>query len=237
MKIALASARLIDRDIAYNLSQMERFMKRAKAAGGKLICFGETFLQGFCCFDWYFSRDREMAISVDSAVFGKVCALSAEIGIDVLFGFAELDGEAIFSSAALIAEGGLHHLYRRISKGWKEYTKTDGHYQEGTAVETFSYGGKTFAVALCGDLWDMPERFSLGEEVLLWPVYISYTPEEWAAGVGREYAEQAQNCCKKVLLVNSLADGDAYGGAFAFSEGKISAGLEMGREGLLMAEV
>ena len=41
MKIALASAQIIDRDIKYNLSQMERYMKEAKAMGADLVCFGE----------------------------------------------------------------------------------------------------------------------------------------------------------------------------------------------------
>ena len=34
MKIALATVRIIDRDIYYNLMQMERYMKEAKAKMG-----------------------------------------------------------------------------------------------------------------------------------------------------------------------------------------------------------
>lgn len=44
MKIALASARIVDRDINYNLTQMERYMKEAKANSADLVCFGESFL-------------------------------------------------------------------------------------------------------------------------------------------------------------------------------------------------
>lgn len=33
MKVALASARIVDRDINYNLLQVERYMKEAKVKG------------------------------------------------------------------------------------------------------------------------------------------------------------------------------------------------------------
>lgn len=237
MKIALASARLIDRDMPYNRKQIERYAREAKAAGAGLVCFGETFLQGFNCFDWDFEADRHMAVGTDSEIFRDICALSAELQTDILFGFAELAGEAIYSSAALVGEGRIKHLYRRISKGWKEYRRTDGHYREGDCTLSFVYGGRKFLIGLCGDLWDYPERFRAEEDVLLWPVYISYPPEEWEGGIRQEYAEQAAKCCGKVLMVNCMAEGDAYGGAFFFRDGAVQAQLPVGREGLLIVEV
>lgn len=237
MKIALASARQINRGIDHNLSQMERFMNEAKAAGADLVCFGETFLQGFDCCEWEYDRDRNMAVSVDSDVFRSVLRMSAEIGVDVLFGFVELDGETIYSSAALVTEGRLHRLYRRISQGWKEYRKTDSHYREGDTVPVFGYRGRKCSIGLCGDFWDYPERFRLGEDILFWPVYISYTPEEWNQGVGEEYAAQAKQCCEHTLLVNCICDEDAQGGAVYFKDGKIAAELPVGKEGILLVDL
>lgn len=237
LRVALAAARQIDRDIPYNLARMEHWMRQGKAGGAALVCFGETFLQGFDCFEWQYERDCRMAVSVDSDVFGAVCRLSAEIGIDVLFGFAELAGEAIFSSCALIENGRLRHLYRRISRGWKEYSRTDDHYREGTKVVPFSYRGRSCLVGLCGDLWDYPERFRQGQDVLFWPVYISYTPAEWGGGVRAEYAQQAARCGRKVLLCNCIAGEDAWGGAVCFENGTIAAELPMGQEGLLFVEL
>lgn len=237
MKIALASAMLIDRDIHHNLKQIKRYAAEAKAAGAALVCFGETFLQGFNCFDWNFETDRHMAVSTDSEAFWAICALSAELQIDILFGFAESAEDAIYSSAALLGEGRIRHLYRRISKGWKEYRQTDHHYREGTSPRPFAYDGRKFLIGLCGDLWDYPERFRAQEDVLLWPVYISYPPEEWESGIRQEYAEQAAKCCGKVLMVNCMAEGDAYGGAFFFRDGAVQAQVPVGREGLLIVEV
>ena len=42
MKIALASAKQIDKRVSYNLQQIEQYAKEAKEAGAGLVCFGET---------------------------------------------------------------------------------------------------------------------------------------------------------------------------------------------------
>ena len=237
MKIALASARMRDRDIPYNLAQMERYMRQAQQAGAALVCFGETFLQGFDALTWRFADDQTMAISTDSSLFAGICHMSAKHSIDVLFGYVERSGDALFSSCALIADGELLHNYRRISKGWKEYTKTDEHYREGEAVEVFHYKGKRCVIGLCGDLWDCPERFALGAELLFWPVYTCWTAEEWENQSKAEYAQQANKCCPNTLYINSLCDEDAFGGAAYFENGTVRTGLPMGQEGLLFVEV
>ena len=237
MKIALASAQIRNRDIEYNLSQMERYMRQAKQAGAALVCFGETFLQGFDALTWCFETDKAIAISTDSQLFAEICHLSGKHGIDLLFGYVERSGDALYSACALIADGKLHHNYRRISKGWKEYWKTDEHYREGEAVEVFHYKGNPCVIGLCGDLWDYPERFCLGEDLLFWPVYTSWTAEEWENGHKAEYAEQANKCCPNTLYVNSICDEDAFGGAVFFEQGTVRKELPIGEEGLLFVEV
>ncbi len=236
MKIALASARLVDRDVRHNLSQMERFMKEAKAGGAALVCFGEAFLQGFNALSWDYEADRKIALSTASDEFEQIKAWTKQLEIDVLFGYNELADGFIYSSCALIAEGRLVHNYRRISRGWKEYWKTDTHYREGERPEVFLYRGKTCVIGLCGDLWDAPEQFAMGEELLFWPVYVSWTREEWENDGKLEYAQQAGLCCGKTLYVNALADGDAFGGAALFSGGAIQSEWPLFKEGLLYVE-
>lgn len=237
MNIALASARIIDRNIPHNLSQMARCMKQAKAGGADLVCFGEAFLQGFNALSWSYAADRKIALPVDSPEFLQIRAWTKEIGIDVLFGYNELADDAIYSSCALIADGALVHNYRRISKGWKEYRKTDGHYREGNATTVFLYRGRRCTIALCGDLWEYPARFALGETLLFWPVYVSWTKEEWENGGRLEYAAQAKLCCAHTLYVNSLCDGDAIGGAAHFADGAIPKELPLFQERLLHVEL
>ena len=166
MKIALASARFINNNVHFNLEQIRRYAREAKGAGADLLCFGEAFLQGFDALNWDYVHDREIAVATDSGVFGELRALTEEVGIDLLFGFIERAGEVLYSSCALLEGGKMLHLYRRISKGWKEYEKTGEWYQEGGAPEVFSYRGKQCLITLCGDLWDAPERFRQGQDLL-----------------------------------------------------------------------
>ena len=46
MRIGLASYEVKNKDVAFNLSQMERAMEKAQGKV-ELLCFGEAFLQGF----------------------------------------------------------------------------------------------------------------------------------------------------------------------------------------------
>lgn len=237
MKIALASARIADGNIRFNLSQMERYMKEAKANGAELVCFGEAFLQGFNALSWRYEEDKKIALSISSWEFLQIKRFSKTIGIDVLFGYNESEGAYIYSSCALISDGGVVHNYRRISRGWKEYRQTDEHYREGERAETFVYKGKKCVIGLCGDLWEYPEKFALGEDVLFWPVYVCWTKEEWENGGKIEYAQQAKLCCADVLYINSVCEGDAFGGAARFTDGKIQNELPILREGLLYVEI
>ena len=237
MKIALVSAQFINGDTKYNLSQMEHYLIEAKKQSAHLVCFGESFLQGFDCFTWRFEDDKNIAISTNSSLFTEVCNMSLQHKIDILFGYMEIDGEAIYSSCALISNGKLCHNYRRISKGWKEYTKTDEHYCEGDTVEVFDYNGRSCVLALCGDLWDYPERFALGEDLLLWLCYVSWTADQWENEQKNNYALQAGKCCTHTLYVNSICQGDALGGVVFFEKGLVKHELPMGNEGLLLVEL
>ena len=149
MKIALTSAKFKNNDVPFNLRQIEDCMLQAKEAGAELVCFGEAFLQGFDALTWYWERDRDVAVTTDSEVFRALERLTADTGIDLLVGFLEREGEEIYSSCALLSEGRAVHNYRRISRGWKDFRKTDAHYREGREVTLFRWRGRTCPPASC----------------------------------------------------------------------------------------
>ncbi len=239
MKIALASARFIDCNIGFNLSQIEKYMLQAKTMGADLLCFGESYLQGFECLKWDYEIDKNTAVSLSSPEFTQLSKWTAEIGVDLLFGFIEKCENALYSSCAVLSNGKLLHLYRRISKGWKEFWHTDSHYQEGDAVKLFSYQDKNCLIALCGDLWDYPERFLQGADLLFWPVFVNFSIEEWINAELADYLKQANTVCSDVLFINSIVDGEkpAFGGCYHFADGEIKECLPMGKEGLFIVDV
>ena len=69
-----------------------------------------------------------------------------------------------------------------------------------------------------------------------------YRADEWNSAIKHEYAEQAEKCGKRVLLINpycadeNAADA-AAGGAVDFRNGKIQAELPAGNSGMLMINV
>lgn len=235
MKIGLASYRFENGGIEHNLSQIEKALARARG-DVDLLCFGETFLQGFDALSWGYERDKDIAVSVDSEIMRRLCKLTLDYGTDLLLGYIERDGDGIYSSCAVIAGGEVVHDYRRISKGWKEYAITDGHYREGASTEGFSYRGVPIKIALCGDLWDCPERFET-DGLLIWPVYVNFGLDEWSRQEG-EYAAQARLAARRTLMVDPLSDDPvSHGGAFYFVDGRIEAKLPYDTEGILIVQV
>ena len=141
MKIGLAAYSFVNGDIQHNLSQVE---KGLRAAGGRvdLLCFGESFLQGFDALSWRYEADRTVAVSADSPVMGELARLAGEYKTDLLLGYFERSGDSLYSSCAVFIDGRLAYNYRRISKGWKEYSITDEHYREGAETKGFLYQGR-----------------------------------------------------------------------------------------------
>lgn len=237
MKIALAPVKLKNKDVAFNMSQIKHYMQQAKENNAILICFGESYLQGFHCLTWNYDVDCKIAISVHSPIFQLLLNLTKEIGIDLLIGFYELDINSIYSSCALLSNGKIFHKYRYISKGWKNTSKADAHYREGNTVTCFTYHDKKCLLALCGDVWDQPKRFSLGQDLFFWLVYVGWTKEKWNSSEKNAYAKQAKYCCKTTLYVNSICINDANGGAALWMDGTIQAEVPMDTEKLLIVEI
>lgn len=233
MRIGLASYRCENKNTEFNINQIERAMREAQ---GKvdLLCFGEAFLQGFDSLCWDFEIDKNIAVSKESETMERLRKMTVQYDMAILLGYIERDGERLYSSCAVIADGTIVHNYRRISRGWKEFTRTDEHYCEGTVTGEFRLQGQDFMVALCGDLWDFPERFRTGH-TLLWPVYVNYSKEEWEGGAIEEYAAQAVLAAGETLMVNPL-DNDPvnHGGSFCFRNGTVAARLPFDTEGVLI---
>ncbi len=232
--IALASAPFVNGRREENLRTMLAFMEEAAENGADLICFGESFLQGFDTLCWDYAADRDVAVTVDSSEVRRIREASVRLGVDVMLGYIEREGEKLYSSCMLVEKGKVTRNYHRMSVGWKEYSKTDDHYREGAAPLLFDYRGWKCSIALCGDLWDVTQdAFRLGEEILFWPLYCSYTREEWLSGTLDEYAQQCKDHAPLTLMINSICEGDSVGGCAVYQQGRVAQLLEPGTDGLL----
>ncbi len=235
MRIGLVSYRCKNRNMPFNLGQIERALRETQGKAD-LLCFGEAFLQGFDSLCWDYETDRHTATEQSSEAISRLRRLTVQYGTALLTGYIEKDGEHLYSSCIVLADGEIVHNYRRISRGWKEYPKTDGHYREGTGTGEFRLFGKDIMLSLCGDLWDFPERFRT-EHLLIWPVYVNYTVEEWKNGILDEYAAQASLAARDTLMINPIdADPVNHGGSFRFQNKKVTAGIPFDREQILIVD-
>ena len=104
MKIGLVSYEFKNGEIEYNIKKIE---KAIISANGKadLLCFGETFLQGFDSLSWNYEIDKNIAITRDSFIMDKLKNLSEKYNIDLGIGYIEREREQIFSSFVVIEKG------------------------------------------------------------------------------------------------------------------------------------
>ena len=236
MRIGLVSYRCENRNTEFNMSQIELAMQRSK---GKidLLCFGEAVLQGFDALYWDYEADKAIALELSSETISRLRSWTVQYGVSLITGYIERDREKLYSSCVVISEGEIVHNYRRISKGWKEYSKTDGHYCEGNETGSFYIQGKEVTLALCGDLWEFPDRFRT-DKLLIWPIYVNYTIDEWNHGAIDEYAAQAALAASDVLMINPIDNKPVnHGGSFHFHDGQTVAKIPFDREGILTVNV
>ena len=236
MRAGLVSYRCENRNIAFNMGQIERALIASKDKVD-VLCFGEAYLQGFDAFCWDDEADKKVAVELTSETMNRLRSWTVQYGISMIIGYMERDGETLYSSCAAIADGKVIHNYRRISKGWKEASKTDDHYAEGTDAKSFRLHGKEITIALCGDLWEYPEKFKT-ENLLIWPVYVNYSIDEWQSGTLDEYAAQAALASGNVLMVNPIDNNPVnHGGSCYFRDGRVAERIPFDEEGILIVEV
>ena len=236
MRIGLVSFRCENQNISFNMDQIERALRETE---GKvdLLCFGEAFLQGFDSLCWNYEPDKITAIERSSETISLLCRWTAQYGTSLIVGYIEKDQDKLYSSCIVLSDGAIIHNYRRISKGWKEYTRTDDHYCEGTDTGSFRLHGVDMKIALCGDLWDFPERFRT-DHLLIWPVYVNYSVEEWNSGALNEYATQAALAASDTLMVNPIDSCPVnHGGSFFMHDGRIVKRIPFDEERILIVDV
>ncbi len=245
MKIALASAPVKNQNIEFNLQAMIETMENCRGKADILL-FGESVLQGFDSLCWRYEADQLMASALTDPSLRNMRDAARANKIAVSFGFIERGDGVLYSSQIFIgADGEIVNVFRRVSTGWKESAKADGHYREGRHFEKFYYNGHSFATGLCGDLWTdgRPEEMkALDADIVLWPVWCDYAPEEWNERIKYEYAEQAARCGRNVFLVNPYcadpdAEGCAAGAGAYFRDGKIVAERPAGTAGILITDI
>lgn len=102
--------RLGDKDA--NLAAMRSRLQEAAGQGARLVVFPECILSGYCF------NSKEEAWPFAESVPGPSTATLAEdcrrLGVHVVYGLLEQDGDRLFNVAALVGPAGLVGCYRKL---------------------------------------------------------------------------------------------------------------------------
>lgn len=236
VEIGLVSYRCENGNIFFNLSRIERALREAQGKA-ELLCFGEAFLQGFDSLCWGYEIDRAMAEELSSETIRQLCRLTVQYGIALLVGYFEKKRECVYSSCAVLAHGAIVHNYGRISGGWKERSKTDYRYCEGLRRDNSGFMERRCCCPSAETYGSIPERFKT-EHLLIWPVYVNFTPTEGENGVLNAYAAQASLAAQDALMINPIdTEPCNHGGSFRFQHEVLTDRILFDEEGILIVDV
>ena len=148
MRIALAQIDPTVGDIAGNAAKIASRIEEARKAGAALVVTPELALSGYPPEDLLFHRgfrrriDESLARLADSAR-----------GIDLLVGYPEYSGGALFNSAAWIRDGQRIANYRKQRLPNYQVFDEKRYFTQGDAFISVGLGGVRIAPIICEDIW------------------------------------------------------------------------------------
>jgi 5-aminopentanamidase len=112
MKVAAVQMDVTILEKEHNLEKVLGNLEEADAVGAKLIVFPECALTGYCF------TSREEAAPVAETVPGpsteRIAAVAKRLGVTVVVGLLESEGDVIYNAAAVITPTGILGTYRKV---------------------------------------------------------------------------------------------------------------------------
>jgi predicted amidohydrolase len=138
-------------DTAANLAHIEQAARDAQAKGASLLITPELGLTGYGAGDVI----RELAETVDGPLVGQLQAISTELGIAIIAGFAERAEGTVFNSAVYVDGAAVPVVYRK-SNLYGDYERAlFSPAAPGTIV--FDHRGLKCGMLICYDV-EFPEN-------------------------------------------------------------------------------
>jgi N-carbamoylputrescine amidase len=166
VRIAAAQITSVVGQVADNLAKHEEYVRRAAAAGARVICFPELSLSGYPTGS---TVPLDLAQPLSGELAQEIRALSRAIGVVVLAGMLELDRSGVVYNTQLVAgPEGLLGAYRKVHVPTSEIRR----FSHGSAFPVFRLPWATIGVQICYDS-HYPEGSTIqalqGAEVIFLP--------------------------------------------------------------------
>ncbi len=166
--IAAAQFEARDADKTYNLGRIEALARQAVERGAQIVGFHEGCITGYT-FIQELSRDQIAALAEpvpDGPSTRRLVELSRELGVPLLAGLLERDGEKLFNTHVAVAPHGLIARHRKL------HAFISPHLACGDAFTLFELCGARCAILTCYDnnLVENPRIVALrGAEIVFAP--------------------------------------------------------------------
>jgi NAD+ synthase (glutamine-hydrolysing) len=190
MRLALCQLNATVGDIAGNTERIREGARDARASGADLVLFPELAITGYPPEDLllkeHFLTDAAAALRT----------LAAEIaGIVAIVGFPER-AEDVYNSAAVLAGGSVHAVYRKVLLPNYGVFDEQRYFQSGRGGAVQELGGQRLGLTVCEDIWEPGPPASdeaLAGATLI--VNISASPYHAGKGAERErmFAQRARD--------------------------------------------
>jgi NAD+ synthase (glutamine-hydrolysing) len=190
MRLALCQINATVGDIAGNAERVSAGMRDAREAGAELVLFPELVLTGYPPEDLLL---KEHFLADAAAALATLAEESRDIVAVV--GFPER-AEDVFNAAAVLAEGAVHAVYRKVYLPNYGVFDEQRYFQAGAAGAVLDLGHERLGLTVCEDIWEPGPPAS--EEALAGAtlvVNISASPYHAGKGAERErmFAQRARD--------------------------------------------
>ena len=165
LKLSLAQYDLIVGDIDGNAARAVAAARAAADAGARLVMLPELALCGYPPEDLLFHSGLRLQVAQALERLCRDCS-----GVDVLIGYPEFAGRAIYNSAALLRDGRIHANYRKQELPNYRVFDEKRYFTAGQTPTVVDLDGTRAALLVCEDIWAAePVRLAraAGAELLL----------------------------------------------------------------------
>jgi NAD+ synthase (glutamine-hydrolysing) len=194
LRLALCQINATVGDIHANAERVRDGIVEARERGAELVLFPELILTGYPPEDLLL---KEHFLGDARAALEELAADTA--GVVAIVGFPER-AEGVYNSAAILADGHLHAIYRKVHLPNYGVFDERRYFQAGPGATVLDLGAARIGLSVCEDIWEpgapVSEEALAGAQLI---VNISASPYHVGKGAERErmFAERAResNTC------------------------------------------
>ncbi|MDD3295882.1 MAG: NAD+ synthase [Candidatus Omnitrophica bacterium] len=148
MKIAIAQINSVVGDIKGNCEKIIRYGFKAKKKNADIVIFPELALSGYPPEDLLLKRhfsdcNKEFLLKI-----AKACK-----GIMLIAGFVEKNGGVLYNSCAVIHDGKIVDVYRKIKLPNYGVFDEKRYFSSGDVLPIYILGVFSFGLSICEDIW------------------------------------------------------------------------------------